>query len=61
VRISRELVQAYRREIRKHIERCRDACRRVGGRFVDVPVEVSLDIALRRAFAAPEHGKEMKR
>lgn len=61
LRVSKDLLQAYAREVRKHVEACRESCRRAGGRFVDVPVDISLEIALRRAFAGQEGSKEMRR
>jgi uncharacterized protein (DUF58 family) len=54
IRVSKDLIDAYRREIEKHVGACRDAARRTGGRFVDVPVEMPLELALRRAFAGAE-------
>lgn len=61
LRVSRDLIEAYAKEIHQHIELCRDACRRAGGRFVDVPVEMPLELALRRAFAGAEAGKGIRR
>ena len=57
IRLTRELSAAYAAEIHKHIESCRDACRRAGGRFVDVPVEMPLELALRRAFGGRERAE----
>ena len=54
LRVSRDLLDAYRKEIEKHVTSCRDSARRAGGRFVDVPVEMPLELALRRAFAASD-------
>ncbi|MFO0604969.1 MAG: DUF58 domain-containing protein [Polyangiales bacterium] len=45
------LVEAYRAEVSAHAERVRDACRRAGGTFVDAPVELAFDEALRRVIA----------
>lgn len=54
LRMNKKLLEAYAKEIRKHVDGCRDACRRAGGRFVDVPTELPLDQLLRRAFAGDE-------
>lgn len=51
VRVSRAILAAYRREVERHFGECRDACRRAGGRFVDVPVEIPFELAIRRVFA----------
>lgn len=51
LRVSRDLLEAYRGEIEKHVGACRDAARRAGGRFVDVPIDMPLELALRRAFS----------
>lgn len=50
LRMSKELLEAYRREIEAHLASCSDAARRAGGRFIDVPTEMPLELALRRAF-----------
>jgi uncharacterized protein (DUF58 family) len=57
LRVSRDLIDAYAKVIQEHVGKCRDACRRAGGRFVDVPVETSLELAVRRAFAGAEGAK----
>jgi uncharacterized protein (DUF58 family) len=56
VRVSRELIAAYRREVEGHVERCREAARRAGGLFVDVPAEMPLEAAVRRALGDPRKG-----
>jgi uncharacterized protein (DUF58 family) len=61
LRVSRDLIEAYAQEIHKHVESCRDACRRAGGRFVDVPVEMPPELALRRAFSGADGGKGIRR
>ena len=61
LRVSRDLIEAYAKEIHAHVESCRDACRRAGGRFVDVPVEMPPELALRRAFSGKGGGEEMRR
>ena len=50
LRASSALLRAYRREVEAHLEGCRDAVRGVGGRFVDVPVELPFEAALKRVF-----------
>jgi uncharacterized protein (DUF58 family) len=50
LRVSRDLLDAYAREIKTHREACRDAARRAGGRFVDLDVATPLDEMLRTAF-----------
>lgn len=57
LRISRDLLDAYRVEIEKHVAGCRDAARRAGGRFVDVPVDMPIELALRRAFLGQDNAK----
>jgi uncharacterized protein (DUF58 family) len=54
LRVSRDLLEAYREEVQKHVTGCRDAARRAGGRFVDVPSDMPLELALRRAFTTIE-------
>ena len=51
VRVSKSLLEAYRAEVVGHMERCRDACTRAGGRFVEAPVERPLDELLRAVLA----------
>lgn len=51
VTATRELLEAYRAAVSEHIERARDAVRRVGGRMVDAPVEVEFDEVLRTVLA----------
>lgn len=57
LRISRDLLDAYRVEIEKHVAGCRDAARRAGGRFIDVPVDMPIELALRRAFVGQDNAK----
>jgi hypothetical protein len=40
--------------VRAHLEACRDACRRAGGRYVEVSVEMPVELMLKRVFAGPE-------
>ena len=51
VTVTRALAEAYRAEVTAHVERTRDACRRVGGRLIEAPVEVSFDQLLRQVLA----------
>lgn len=56
VAVTRALLDAYREEVAAHVERTRDACRRVGGRLIEAPVEVAFDQLLRQVLApALEH------
>lgn len=55
LRVGKALLSRYRAEVRRHLTSCRDACRRVGGRWVEVDVAVPTDAMLKRVFAAPEH------
>ena len=56
VTVTHALLEAYREEITAHVNRVRDACRRVGGRLVDAPVELPFDQLLRQVLApALEH------
>lgn len=54
LRMSKSLLDAYQKEIKKHVGGVRDACRRAGGLFVDAPVELTGEALLRRAFALQE-------
>ena len=55
LRVDRALLERYRREIRAHVDRCREACRRAGGRWIEVDVEESFDVVLKKVFA-PSNG-----
>jgi uncharacterized protein (DUF58 family) len=50
LRISRELLRAYAQVIREHVEACRQAAVRVGGRFVEVPSDLPSDKLVRAAL-----------
>jgi hypothetical protein len=54
LRVSRDLLDAYAKEIKAHREGCRDATRRAGGRFVDLDVAMPLEQMLRTAFRGDE-------
>ena len=51
LRMSRELLRAYAQVIREHVEACRQAAIRVGGRFVEVPSDLPTDKLVRAALA----------
>lgn len=51
VAVTKALLDAYRAEVEAHVERTRDACRRVGGRLVEAPVETPFDQLLRQVLA----------
>lgn len=51
VAVTGALLEAYRGEVAAHVERTRDACRRVGGRLVEAPVEAPFDQLLRQVLA----------
>ena len=50
LRVSKDLIRAYQKEIADHVEKVSDAARRVGGRFVEVAVDAPVDTMLRAAF-----------
>jgi uncharacterized protein (DUF58 family) len=54
LRMDKRLLEAYAKELQKHVDGCREACRKAGGRFVDLPVDQPFDALLRRAFAGDE-------
>jgi uncharacterized protein (DUF58 family) len=51
VAMTKGLLEAYREEVTAHVDRTRDACRRVGARMVDAPVELAFEQLLRRVLA----------
>jgi uncharacterized protein (DUF58 family) len=57
LRVSRELLRAYAQVIREHVEACRQAAIRVGGRFVEVPVDLPSDKLVRAALGNPGGGR----
>jgi uncharacterized protein (DUF58 family) len=57
LRMSKDLVHAYTKIVDKHVTACRDACRRAGGRFVEIEVESSGEAMLKKAFAG-QQGKQ---
>ncbi len=54
LRVDKPLLERYRREVRTHVDACRDACRRAGGRYVEVSVEMPAELMLKKVFAGPE-------
>ncbi len=50
VRVSKGLLEAYRKEVEAHFAQCREATQRAGGRFVSVPTTMPLELVLKRAF-----------
>ena len=54
LRVDKPLLERYRREVRSHVDGCRDACRRAGGRYVEVSVEMPAEVMLKKVFAGPE-------
>jgi uncharacterized protein (DUF58 family) len=54
LRVSKQILTAYKNEVRKHVDQCRDFCRRAGGRYVEIGVEMPAELMLRKIFAGPE-------
>lgn len=54
LRVDAALLERYRREVKSHLDACRDACRRAGGRCVDVDVSTPVDAMMKKVFAGPE-------
>jgi uncharacterized protein (DUF58 family) len=50
LRVSRDLLEAYAKEVKAHRDACRDATRRAGGRFIELDVAMPLEQMLRTAF-----------
>jgi len=57
VRMSAELIASYRRILRDHVETCRDAAQRVGGRLIEAPVTLPTDQLVLAALAPPGAGR----
>jgi uncharacterized protein (DUF58 family) len=57
LRMNKDLIQAYVKIVDRHLGDCRAACRRAGGRFVDIEVEASGEAMLKKAFAGTERKK----
>jgi uncharacterized protein (DUF58 family) len=54
LRVDKGLLERYQREVRRHLDACRDTCRRAGGRYVEVSVEMPVEVMLKKVFAGPE-------
>ena len=54
LRMNKDLVAAYTKIVDRHVGDCRDACRRAGGKFVELEVESSGEAMLKKAFAGTE-------
>lgn len=54
LRVNKALLGRYADEVKKHLDGCRESCRRAGGRWVEVDVSMPSDAMLKRVFAAPE-------
>jgi uncharacterized protein (DUF58 family) len=54
LRVDKGLLERYRREVEAHLDACREACRRAGGRMVEVDVEMPVEAMLKLVFAGPE-------
>jgi uncharacterized protein (DUF58 family) len=52
--VDKGLLERYRNEVRRHLDECRDACRRTRGRYIEVSVEMPVEAMLKRVFAGPE-------
>jgi uncharacterized protein (DUF58 family) len=51
VRVSPSLLKTYREEVSAHVERCRESCLKVGGRFVEASVEHPIQELLKSVLA----------
>ena len=56
LRMTPALLDAYRAEIREHIARCREACRRAGGRSVVADVSMTSDALVRVLLGGADAG-----
>ncbi len=54
LRVDKGMLERYRREVRGHLDACRDACRRAGGRYIEVDVEMAPEAMMKFVFAGPE-------
>jgi uncharacterized protein (DUF58 family) len=54
LRVSKQLLEAYGKIVREHIDGCRDSVRRAGGRFIELDVEMSSEVMLKKVFAGAE-------
>lgn len=51
IRVSPSLIEAYRTEVASHVAQCKEMCIKVGGRFVQAPVELPILDLLRTVLA----------
>jgi uncharacterized protein (DUF58 family) len=54
IRVDADVLERYRHEVRTHVGTCREACRRAGGHYIEVRVEMPVELMLKRVFAAAE-------
>lgn len=54
LRITRDVLAAYAKELQRHREACRDATRRAGGRFLELDVTLPLEEQFRAIFRGEE-------
>lgn len=54
LRVGKPLLERYRHEVKSHLDACREACTRAGGRWIEVDVEMPADAMLKRVFAGPQ-------
>jgi uncharacterized protein (DUF58 family) len=54
LRVSNDVLKRYREEVKKHLENCRDTVRRAGGRWIEVDVEMPIELVMKRVFAGPQ-------
>jgi uncharacterized protein (DUF58 family) len=53
LRVGDGLRAAYKKEIARHLDACRHACRAVGGHFLSIDTSASMDAIVREAFHLP--------
>lgn len=58
LRMTPALIEAYRAEVREHVARCREACRRAGGRSVVADVSMSSDALVRVLLGGADAGAQ---
>lgn len=56
LRMTPALLAAYRAEVSEHVERCRDACRRAGGRTVVADVSMTSEALVRALLGGADAG-----
>ncbi len=56
LRMTPALLAAYRAEVSEHVARCREACRRAGGRMVVADVTMTSDALVRRLLGGADAG-----